>query len=100
MEVGEQSMNDREEIRLRLRNEYAQLDRCIEELQASVDSAKGAVRLYREQRLKKAMQDRERLNQRLRLLNRADASKRWSEAEKLWSDLRNTVLGMGALGAR
>jgi hypothetical protein len=88
-------MSHREEIKDRLRNEYHELDRCIGELKKSADSAKGGVRLYRQQRLNKVMEDRARLGERLRLVSRQEGEKRWFDAEKLWSDLRNAVLQAG-----
>jgi hypothetical protein len=88
---------DREEIRLRLRNEYTELDRRIGELRASVESAEGSVKLYRQRRLSKALEDRARLSNRLRMITHEGGSKRWTEAEKLWSDLRNAVLGLASV---
>ena len=89
-------MSNKEELRVRLRNEYAELDRRIGELQSVVDGSKGAIKLYREQRLHKALEDRERLNGRLRMVGKTQGDLRWVEAERLWSDLRNAVLGMAS----
>ena len=85
-------MSHREDVRDRLRNEYHELDRRIGELKRSTESAEGSVRLYRQRRLDKVMADRERFGERLRVVARQEGDKRWTDAEKLWSDLRNTVL--------
>ncbi len=89
-------MSNREEIRLGLETEYAHLNECINDLEHQVERSDGAIRLYRKTRLDNAIEARERLNGRMQMLTRASGEHRWNEAEKLWSDVRNAVLGIAA----
>ncbi len=89
-------MSNRKEIRLGLRHECAQLNHCIDELRHQVATSDGAIQLYRQTRLDRALESKERLTDRMRMLVRTKGEQRWNDAERLWSDLRNAVLGITA----
>ena len=89
-------MSNREEIRSGLEHEYAQLNECIEELRHQVNASEGAVQLYRKTSLGNALEAKERLTDRMRMLAKTKGNQRWTDAERLWSDVRNAVLGITA----
>ncbi len=78
----------------RLREEERELEKSIDEVRDSAESAKGGVREYRRQRLMQLLTVYHGLHQRLDALDQHAADgldKVFFEAENLWWDFRNAV---------
>jgi hypothetical protein len=87
-------MSNREEIRNRLTDEYRLFTTRLADLEREVDASTGSIRLYRMRRLERAQETKDRINARLKLLSHSKGDARDFEVERLWSDVKNAVLGM------
>ena len=86
-------MSHQDELQAGLREGFSHLTDSVEALRTLVRSSDGAIQQYRMARLDQAIETQGRLRDRLSLIERTEGEQRWTDAEKLWSDLRNAVLG-------